>query len=153
MAFIAKIGSGVPNGWTDVGDNVLARRVSYSDFKKLHINGKKLVMLSVFRKDTAGGPTDSPFRDDLDGNDAYSCEHDSVNACLRVCKHKPAGGSAGTQRIDFIESAAGGGAVSETWPKDTGNVPMLGVAWQDAAPSSAQTAKASATQSGDVTMG
>ena len=153
MCFIDKQGAAVPNGWTDLGSDVLARRVTYSDFRKLHINARKVVMLSVFRKDTAGGPTAQPFRDDIDGNDAYSCEHDAVNSCLRVCKHTPAGGGAGSVRIDFIESGAGGGAVSENWPKDTGNVPMLGVAWQDAAPSTAKTNKALATQSGDVTMG
>ena len=153
MAFVKKVGSGVPNGWTDLGNNVLARRVSYADHKKLHVNGKKMIMLSVFRKDTAAGPTAAPFRDDFDGNEAYSCEHDSVNSCIRVCKHKPAGGGAGTQRVDLFESAAGGGVQSEDWPKDTGNVPMLGVAWQDASPSTSETNTCNNTDSGDVTMG
>ena len=152
MVVLDRNGNAVPNGWTDVGNDMMARRVSYPDYRKLHRNNRKIVALFVFQQNPSGA---TPFKNEFSGNDDYSFEYDPVNFCIRACKHNAAGGGAGTDRADFPEVANGGNAANtqEHWPKESGQVPMLGVVFQDAAPSTAKLNAARALTTDDVPLG
>jgi hypothetical protein len=140
----------VPNGWTSFpNDNLIARRVAYSDFRKLFRNGKKIVSMKVFQTNPSGT---SPFATEYSGNDDYAFEYDSVNEQMIVCKHNASGGGAGTTRAAFFE-LAGSGANTEFWAKEQGQVPMLGVTYQDSGPLTAQLQAAQALDTDDVPLG
>lgn len=140
----------VPPGWTSFpDDDLIARRVIYSDYRKLFRNGKSAVLVKVFQTNPGGS---APFAAEFSGNDDYAVEHDPTNGQIICCKHNASGGSAGTTRVAFFESP-GGGASSEFWSKETGQVPMLGVAMQDSGPNNDQLLAAQALTTDDVPLG
>lgn len=150
MAVLDHQSGPIPSGWTSFpSDGMIARRVLYSDFRKLFINGKKAVLIKVYQENQSGS---SPFGNEFSGNDDYAFEHDSVNNQIICCKHQAAGGGAGTTRVAFHE-AVNGGADSEFWDKDRGQVPMLGVAVQDSLPDNSQLLAAQALDTDDVLLG
>jgi len=150
MAVLDFPGGSVPAGWTEFpNDNLIARRVAYADYRKLFINARKVVALKVYRHNQGGT---APFEDEFTGNDDYAVEYDEVNGQIVVCKHNAAGSGAGTTRVAFKE-ADNGGVESEFWDKDRGQVPMLGIAMQDAGPGASQLAVAQALDTDDVALG
>ena len=66
----------VPSGWTSFpDDDIIARRVTYADFRRLFRNGKQVVLVQVYQQNPSGV---SPFATEFSGNDDYAWEHDAV---------------------------------------------------------------------------
>lgn len=146
----------VPAGWTHFqSDGLIARRTSWAGYAALHLTGKKVVAIKVYQFKNAVGDPD-PYENVIDGNDSYAVESDPITGRLRVTRQTASGGGQGATRIEFFtasESGGTGGGTSESWPSNASQVPMLGVALQDASPSTAKLNAAHAIGAADVPLG
>lgn len=141
-------GANPPAGWTHFdNDDLIAKRVLWPDFEKLHLIGRKVVLIKVYQRNGSG---QSPFATEYSGNDAYGHEYDVVNNCFRISQYNDTGGQAGTKRTDHLADTGSGGGASENWPKTQGQVPMGKIQHQDAGPNTSQLAAAQALNTDDV---
>jgi hypothetical protein len=148
-------GSNQPNGggWTCfTTTGICARRVIYSDWRKLHAIGRNAVALFVFQFNPSGP---NPFKSIFSGHDSYSWEHDPVNQAMRIGRFIPSGQGSGARRIDLYEAGRGGGnSPDESWPANMGQVALgAGFSIQDANPSQAKLDAANALTTEQVPLG
>lgn len=148
---VARHASGpVPAGWTHFSsDGIIARRVIYADFRKLFRNKSEVIAITVYQQNPSGP---NPLGTVFSGNDGYAFEDDPANNGFNISRFITSGAGAGTDRITF-SGVVGGGASTEHWPKEQGQVPMLGVALQDGAPTQAELDAAFALTTDDVPLG
>lgn len=142
-----------PNGWTALGNGLIARRVTWANYRDAFKIGLKVCAIYLFQYNSSGS---APFKTELAGNDDYAWEHDPSSSNIRLSRHNASGGGAGTQRTEFTNASSAGGSgggASESWGSGISQVPMLGSVMQDGDPSAAQLAAARAIQSGDIPLG
>jgi len=149
MVVMEHTGGAAPAGWTLFQtQGLIARRVLYVNANKLQQVGRKAVLINVYQANPGGSQA---FTTEYAGNDSYSIEYDAADEGITAAKYNAAGGSAGTTRNAHKKGA--GGTVSEFWEKTQGQVPMLGVVFQDATPTTTQLANARAIDPATVPLG
>jgi hypothetical protein len=148
---VARHASGpVPNGWTHFpADGLIARRAIYADYRKMFRSNLEVVAIFVYQQNPSGA---SPLATVFSGNDGYAFEDDAENSGFNCSRFISTGSGAGTDRVTF-SAVTGGGASQEHWPKEQGQVPMLGVALQDGNPTQAELDAAFALTTDDVPLG
>ena len=149
-------GTATPGNWTKIsGQDLIARRVSWSDYRKLHVNAgngsnpMKAISLHVYRQN-GGGST--PFKTTYSGQAAYGVEHDSTNNELLVTEFETAGNGQ-ANRDSHKDYATGGNAVREIWGEANGQIPAQGVVAEDADESTSLINTANALDTDDVSLG
>ena len=137
--------------WTAfAGDDLCARRVTWQDFNKLHVIGRKVVGVYIFQFNPSGS---TPLKTEINGRPTYSVQHNPQLNKLHTTRFKPSGSGNGALRRDFNASSIGGGlSADEDWDGNIGQIPTQGVVWQDANPSGAKQTAAGAITTDQVPL-